>query len=65
MLTTSANDSNALRLTRDAAIPAFYISQSSKSPLIPSIKLQAPLHGALIPFVLYTVKTTFKASHIT
>lgn len=51
ILTTSANNSKALRgLTGDAAIPGFYISQSSKSPLIPSIKLQAPLYGGLIPF---------------
>ncbi len=39
-LTTPANTSKALRvLARNAAVPDFYISQSSKSPLIPSIKL--------------------------
>lgn len=51
--------------TRDAAIPGFYISQSSKSPLIPSIELQARLYRGLIPFVLHSVKSAFKAIHIT
>lgn len=35
-MTISADNLKALRvLTKDAAIPAFYISQSSKSPLNP------------------------------
>lgn len=66
ILTNSANNSKALRLLNSyAAIPGFYISHSSKSPLISSIKLQARFYGGLIPFVLSTVKHAFKAIHIT
>lgn len=56
ILTTTANNLKALRVhTTDAATGSFYTSQSSMSPMIPSITLQASLHGGLIPFVLYTL----------